>query len=73
MLTRTKGRVALGGQFDPSRRKIDITVVKDVQAGDSLLEDEIFGPVLAIVPVTVSRARNSALQNILTFRKQCRI
>ena len=73
MLTRTKGHVALGGQFDPSRRKMDITVVRDVQVGDSLLEDEIFGPVLAIVPVDVSRARNWAPKNILTSRDQSRI
>jgi len=69
MLMRTKGSVALGGHFDPSRRKMDITVVKDVQAGDSLLEEEIFGPILALVPVNVSGSRNSALQNILTPRK----
>jgi len=54
MLNRSKGHVVLGGQVDPTRRKLDITVVKDVQVGDSLLEDEIFGPVLAIVPVDVS-------------------
>ncbi|KAF8581334.1 aldehyde dehydrogenase [Ramaria rubella] len=51
MLTRTKGTVAIGGKADPSRRKMDVTIVKDVHEGDSLLEDEIFGPVLAIVPV----------------------
>lgn len=54
MLTRTKGRLVCGGKVDASRNKIDVTVVKDVQADDSLLEDEIFGPVLAVVPVDVS-------------------
>ncbi|KAF8498869.1 Aldehyde/histidinol dehydrogenase [Gautieria morchelliformis] len=51
MLTRTKGRIVVGGQVDSSRKKIDVTVVRDVRPGDSLLEDEIFGPVLAVVPV----------------------
>jgi aldehyde dehydrogenase (NAD+) len=54
MLSRTKGRVILGGKADPSRKKLDVTVVRDVKGDDSLLEDEIFGPVLAVVPVDVS-------------------
>jgi Aldehyde dehydrogenase family len=54
MLTRTKGRVVVGGQVDPSRKKIDVTVVRDIRPDDSLLEDEIFGPILAVVPVDVS-------------------
>ena len=51
---RTKGRIVLGGKLEPSRRKMDVTVVRDVQPDDSLLEDEIFGPILAVVPVDVS-------------------
>jgi aldehyde dehydrogenase (NAD+) len=54
MLTRTKGRVVCGGKVDASRKKIDVTVVKDVKTDDSLLEDEIFGPILAVVPIDVS-------------------
>ncbi|KAF8518431.1 aldehyde dehydrogenase [Hysterangium stoloniferum] len=51
MLNRTQGQIVIGGQSDPSRRKFDVTIVRDVKEGDSLLEDEIFGPILAIVPV----------------------
>jgi acyl-CoA reductase-like NAD-dependent aldehyde dehydrogenase len=53
MLNRTQGQIVIGGRSDPSRRKFDVTVVRDVKEGDSLLEDEIFGPILAIVPVDV--------------------
>lgn len=54
MLARTKGQIVLGGKADPSKKKMDVTVVRDVEPDDSLLEDEIFGPVLAVVPIDVS-------------------
>ena len=41
----------LGGQSDASQRYLAPTVVKDVTPGDSLMSDEIFGPILALVPV----------------------
>lgn len=65
MLTRTKGRLVCGGKVDPSRNKIDVTVVKDVQADDSLLEDEIFGPVLAVVPVDVSLSYDYVAKSVI--------
>lgn len=63
MLTRTKGHVVVGGKVDAPRKKIDVTVVRDVQGDDSLLEDEIFGPVLAVVPVDVSFSRRRRIQS----------
>lgn len=54
MLQNTKGEIVIGGNADVKRRKLEITVVKDVQPGDSLLDDEVFGPVLPVVPVLVS-------------------
>ncbi|GJJ14910.1 hypothetical protein Clacol_009180 [Clathrus columnatus] len=52
MLQHTKGEIVIGGNADVKRRKLEVTVVKDVQPGDSLLDDEIFGPILAVVPVS---------------------
>ncbi|KAF7371198.1 Aldehyde dehydrogenase [Mycena sanguinolenta] len=49
LLKRTKGEVVLGGKSQGLR--IEITVVKNVLADDSLMEEEIFGPILPIVPV----------------------
>ncbi|KAA1467037.1 aldehyde dehydrogenase [Dentipellis sp. KUC8613] len=51
LLARTKGTIAVGGKLDAATLGIEPTVIKDVEDGDSLLEGEIFGPFLPIVPV----------------------
>ncbi|KAG1810459.1 aldehyde dehydrogenase [Suillus plorans] len=51
LLSRTKGEVVLKGRSDAARRRLEPTIVKDVAEGDSLLEEELFGPVLSVVPV----------------------
>ncbi|KAH9073066.1 aldehyde dehydrogenase [Lactarius deliciosus] len=43
--------VVVGGSTDDEKRRITPTVYRDVKEGDSLLEGEIFGPLLPIVPV----------------------
>ncbi|KII92978.1 hypothetical protein PLICRDRAFT_155932 [Plicaturopsis crispa FD-325 SS-3] len=50
LLDRTKGTVVLGGAVTGSVG-FEPTVVKDVRSGDSLMEEEIFGPILPIIPV----------------------
>jgi len=49
LLDRTQGTIVLGGDVDEER--IAPTIVSDVQPGDSLMEEEIFGPVLPILEV----------------------
>ncbi|KAK7043033.1 Hexadecenal dehydrogenase [Paramarasmius palmivorus] len=51
LLQNTKGTVAFGGEVDEQTKFIAPTVVKDVKPDDSLMSEEIFGPVLPIVPV----------------------
>ncbi|KAG1721487.1 aldehyde dehydrogenase [Suillus paluster] len=51
LLSRTKGEIVLQGRADAARRRLEPTIVKDVADGDSLLEEEIFGPILPLVPV----------------------
>ncbi|KAI9001464.1 aldehyde dehydrogenase [Trametes punicea] len=51
LIDETKGKVVLGGGADLSKRYIAPTVVRDVSADDPLMGEEIFGPVLPIVPV----------------------
>ncbi|KAG1760993.1 aldehyde dehydrogenase [Suillus occidentalis] len=51
LLSRTKGDVVLQGRVDAARRRLEPTIVKNVVGGDSLLEEELFGPILPIVPV----------------------
>ncbi|KAG6374211.1 aldehyde dehydrogenase [Boletus reticuloceps] len=54
LLERTKGEKVtdiIEGRKDVARKRIEPTVVKNVQDGDPLLEEELFGPILPIIPV----------------------
>jgi len=51
LLDRTSGTIAFGGETDESRLFIAPTVVKGVKGDDSLMSEELFGPILPIVPV----------------------
>jgi len=51
LLDNTKGKIVLGGETDEATKFIAPTVVKDVSGDDPLMSEEIFGPVLPIVPV----------------------
>jgi aldehyde dehydrogenase (NAD+) len=51
LLDASKGTIVIGGEVDENRKYIAPTIVKDVAADDSLLSEEIFGPLLPIVPV----------------------
>ncbi|KAG1748357.1 Aldehyde/histidinol dehydrogenase [Suillus paluster] len=51
LLGSTSGTIAFGGQTDESRKFIAPTIVKGVKDGDSLMSDELFGPILPIMPV----------------------
>lgn len=51
LLDDTQGKVVAGGEIDIDKRFIAPTVVRDVPLDDSLMSDEIFGPVLPVVPV----------------------
>jgi aldehyde dehydrogenase (NAD+)/aldehyde dehydrogenase (NAD(P)+) len=51
LLQNTQGTIVVGGQNDAATRYIAPTIVKDVKIDDSLMSEEIFGPVLPIVPV----------------------
>ncbi|KAK6992384.1 Aldehyde/histidinol dehydrogenase, partial [Favolaschia claudopus] len=50
LLNRSKSEVVVGGRSE-GNKKIELTVFKDVQPEDSLMEGELFGPFLPIVPV----------------------
>ncbi|KAJ7761766.1 Aldehyde/histidinol dehydrogenase [Mycena metata] len=50
LLGRTKGTLVHGGDTEGTRR-IEPTLVADVTTDDALMDGEIFGPILPIVPV----------------------
>jgi aldehyde dehydrogenase (NAD+) len=43
-------KIAIGGEFDEKANFIGPTVLKDVHWDDRIMEDEIFGPLLPIIP-----------------------
>jgi aldehyde dehydrogenase (NAD+) len=47
----TRGQVLIGGGCDPTRRRIEPTVVEVSSGDDPLLQDEIFGPILPVLAV----------------------
>ncbi|KAG8903586.1 hypothetical protein FRC01_009144, partial [Tulasnella sp. 417] len=53
VLEKTQGTIVKGGLAEADRegRFFPPTIVKDVKEGDSLLDAELFGPILPIVPV----------------------
>lgn len=51
LLKDTKGKVVVGGAVDPSNKFIAPTFVDGVDSTDSLLQDEIFGPLIGIISV----------------------
>ncbi|KAH9933652.1 aldehyde dehydrogenase [Epithele typhae] len=51
LLDGTKGSVICGGTSNVEERFIAPTIVDNVSADDTLMSEEIFGPVLSVVPV----------------------
>lgn len=51
ILDADKDRIAVGGKYDPKDRFIEPTILANVRPTDKVMEDEIFGPILPIVPI----------------------
>ncbi|CAL1698986.1 unnamed protein product [Somion occarium] len=51
LVDETKGNIITGGEVDVDQRYVAPTIVRDVANDDSLMSEEIFGPVLPIIPV----------------------
>jgi aldehyde dehydrogenase (NAD+) len=47
----TGGEVAVGGRTDPERRRIEPTLLRGVRKDAPIMREEIFGPVLPVLPV----------------------
>lgn len=48
------GKVAIGGNDDPSEKYLAPTILIDVSPNDPIMREEIFGPILPIVTVQKS-------------------
>lgn len=62
LLSRTKGKVVIGGQAGQDLR-IEPAIVTGVKLDDPLMEEEIFGPILPIIPVANVDAAISHIQS----------
>ncbi|KAG8705526.1 hypothetical protein FRC08_001628 [Ceratobasidium sp. 394] len=51
LLADTKGKIVIGGKVDETRLKVEPTVVILDDRQDVLMQSEIFGPILPIIPV----------------------
>ncbi|KZV90687.1 aldehyde dehydrogenase [Exidia glandulosa HHB12029] len=51
MLERTSGKIVIGGKRDPSNNWLSTTIVDKCSFDDSLMKEELFGPLLPIVTV----------------------
>ncbi|KAF8556817.1 aldehyde dehydrogenase [Imleria badia] len=51
LLDKTSGTIVFGGQTDESKLFIAPTVIRGVKGDDSLMSEELFGPLLPVVPV----------------------
>ncbi|XP_075980879.1 aldehyde dehydrogenase type III isoform X4 [Anticarsia gemmatalis] len=47
----SRDKVAIGGSYDANDKFIEPTIVTNVTATDKIMQDEIFGPILPIVPI----------------------
>lgn len=51
VLSGSKGKVVVGGDNDDTERYIAPTIVTGVTVDDTLMKEELFGPILPIIPV----------------------
>ncbi len=56
LLEKTSGNIIYGGDRDPASRYFSPTVVDNVTTDDSLLSEELFGPILPILDATLDEA-----------------
>lgn len=51
VLSKSSGKVLFGGKTDPEHKFIAPTVVDNVTAKDSLMQDELFGPLIGLITI----------------------
>lgn len=44
------GKIAFGGAFDSASLRIEPTVMTNVESSDAVMQEEIFGPIMAVMP-----------------------
>ncbi len=60
------GTIVLGGNFDASKRHIELTVITDIDFDHPLMQDEIFGPIL---PAFTFKTLDEAFKIVKSYEK----
>ncbi|KAK9440028.1 Beta-apo-4'-carotenal oxygenase [Metarhizium brunneum] len=63
LLEKTQGKIVYGGDRNPETRFFAPTIVDGVSTDDSLLSEELFGPILPILDATLEQAINYTVQH----------
>lgn len=56
VLDKSSGKIICGGEKDPKSRFFEPTVVRDLTMQDSLMSEELFGPILPVISATLEEA-----------------
>ena len=56
VLDKSSGKIIYGGEKDPKSRYFEPTVVRNVTIQDSLMSEELFGPILPVITATLEEA-----------------
>lgn len=64
LLKSTKGKILIGGGSNPATLYVEPTVVTDVTLDDSLMKEEIFGPILPVISVPSIEAACALLTKV---------
>ena len=59
LLEETKGQTVYGGDWNRNEKFIHPTIVKDITLDDTLMSEELFGPILPVIPASVDEAIDS--------------
>ena len=51
LLESVRDKIVAGGESDASERYIAPTIINNVSSDDSIMTNEIFGPLLPVVPI----------------------
>ncbi|KAH7230021.1 putative aldehyde dehydrogenase [Fusarium solani] len=63
LLDQTSGKIVYGGERNPETLGFSPTVVVDVSPSDSLMSEELFGPILPILDATLDEAISHTTNN----------
>ncbi len=59
----SQGKIAYGGRTDKSKLFIEPTILTDISMNGSIMKEEIFGPILPIIPFTTMDEAMAIIQN----------